>query len=177
MVSSPRERAKLTVGLPKQHRLKQRHDFNRVYQKGARFKSSALTLRIVRRAARPRPDVRSSTHPSPNGQIKADLVKSSAPITTNPMLRQADRSRSQPTRIGISISTKVDKRSVVRNRIRRQLQASFRQFLPSIAPGWDVLIIVHPPAVQCDYSQFLRELEQLLIEAEVIHGDPRGCVL
>ena len=76
------------------------------------------------------------------------------------------------TRIGISISTKVSKRAVIRNRIKRQIRAAFRSLLPQIAPGWSLVVVVQPEAVlsKCDYQQFLQELEQLLTKAEVING-------
>jgi ribonuclease P protein component len=74
------------------------------------------------------------------------------------------------TRIGISINLKVSKRAVVRNRIKRQLRSALRQLLPRLISGWDLVIVVHPEAVECDYLQFLQELEQLLIQAEVIDG-------
>ena len=78
--------------------------------------------------------------------------------------------QASPTRIGISINLKVSKRAVVRNRIKRQLRSALRQLLPRLTSGWDVVILVHPEAVECDYLQFLQELEQLLIQAEVIDG-------
>ena len=76
------------------------------------------------------------------------------------------------TRIGISISTKVSKRAVIRNRIKRQIRAAFRSLLPQIAPGWSLVVVVQPEAVlsKCDYQQFLQELEQLLAKAEVMNG-------
>jgi ribonuclease P protein component len=76
------------------------------------------------------------------------------------------------TRIGISISTKVSKRAVIRNRIKRQIRAAFRSLLPQIAPGWSLVVVVQPEAVlsKCDYQQFLQELKQLLAKAEVING-------
>jgi ribonuclease P protein component len=89
-------------------------------------------------------------------------------VATNPI---PSANTDSPTRIGVSISVKVDKRSVVRNRIRRQIQAAFRQLLPRIAKNLDVLVVVHPPAIQCSYLQFLQELEQVLAHAEVLHGD------
>lgn len=75
-------------------------------------------------------------------------------------------------RIGISISTKVSKRAVIRNRIKRQIRAAFRSLLPQITPGWNLVVVVQPQAVtsKCDYQQFLQELEQLLAKAEVING-------
>ncbi len=76
----------------------------------------------------------------------------------------------QPCRIGISISRKVSKQAVVRNRIKRQLRAGLRQFLPDLVNGWQLVIVVKPAATECDYFQFLQELEQLLVQAEVLHG-------
>ena len=77
-----------------------------------------------------------------------------------------------PTRIGISISLKVSKRAVIRNRIKRQLRAVFRCLLPQLSPGWRLVVVVQPSAAQekCDYQQFLQELKQLLAEAEVLNG-------
>jgi ribonuclease P protein component len=75
-----------------------------------------------------------------------------------------------PARVGISISQKVSKRAVVRNRIRRQLQAILQQYLPYIPSGWRLVIVVKPGATECRYEQFLQELKQLLINAEVING-------
>jgi ribonuclease P protein component len=74
----------------------------------------------------------------------------------------------QPTRVGISISQKVSKRAVIRNRIKRQIRAGLRSLIGHMAPGWDLVVVVHPQAVECDYLQFLQELEQLLIDAEVL---------
>lgn len=142
------------MGLPKVHRLKHREDFSRVYQKGRRLKGEHLTLRYVRRGA------------ASSVSAKRDLSEEAS--AARPL---------SPTRIGISISVKVDKRAVVRNRIRRQIQAVFRQLLPRLHPNLDLLIVPHPQAVQCDYFQFLQELEQLLVDAEVLNGDPGGCVL
>ncbi len=75
-----------------------------------------------------------------------------------------------PTRFGISVSQKVSKRAVVRNRIKRQIRAACRQLLPKILPGWSIVISARGLASECDYSQFLRELEQLLTKARVLNG-------
>jgi ribonuclease P protein component len=76
-----------------------------------------------------------------------------------------------PSRIGFSISLKVSKHAVVRNRIKRQLRAAFRQLLPRLRDGWDLIIVVRSEAVQCDYPKFLQQLEQLLSQAEILHGN------
>ncbi len=149
------------MGLPKHHRLKRRDDFSRVYQKGSRFRSAHLMLRVLRR--------------NPVSLTTKRFPEKPCSVGVSGSLNCEDRVLS--TRIGISISSKVDKRSVVRNRIRRQLQAVFRRLLPQMSSDLDLLVTVHPSAVQCDYLQFLQELEQLLIDAEVINGNPRRCVL
>jgi ribonuclease P protein component len=76
-----------------------------------------------------------------------------------------------PLRVGISISTKVSKRAVVRNRIKRQLRAALRQLLPKLERGWDLVIVVYPNALGCDYPEFLQQLKQLLTQTEILHGD------
>ncbi|WNN89773.1 ribonuclease P protein component [Gloeocapsopsis dulcis] len=127
------------------NRLQSRHDFRAVFREGSRCYGSHLTLRALQKTAKP-------------------IVK------TSPV--ESEDVELMPTRIGISISTKVSKRAVVRNRIKRQIRAAFRSLLPRISPGWLIVVIVKPSVVEakCDYDQFLQELEQLLTEAEVIDG-------
>lgn len=149
------------MGLSKEHRLKRRDDFSRVYQKGSRLKSAHLSLRVLKRNF------------TPTAKVKLRIEPGCVDIQSE----QHTFACSLPTRIGVSISSKVAKRAVVRNRMRRQIQAIFRHLMSRISPGWDLLVVAHPTAVQCDYLQFLQELEQLLIDAEVIDGNSGGCVL
>jgi ribonuclease P protein component len=76
----------------------------------------------------------------------------------------------EPSTIGISISLKVSKRAVVRNRIKRRIRAAIQSFLPHISSGWRIVIVVKTSATECAYEQFLQELKQLLTSAEVING-------
>ena len=136
------------MALPKANRLTSRQDFQAVFRQGIRRQGPHLTLRALRSKAdaSDAPDAGTIQPPS-----KADLTS---------------------TRIGISISTKVSKRAVIRNRINRQIQAAFRCLLPNLSTGWRLVVVVQPSAVQeeCDYQQFLQELEQLLVKAEVLNG-------
>lgn len=75
------------------------------------------------------------------------------------------------SRFGISISKKVSKLAVVRNRIKRQIRAALRKLLPLVQPGWSVVIIVRSSILECSYWQILQELEQLLLKAGVLCGD------
>lgn len=71
---------------------------------------------------------------------------------------------------GISISKKVSKKAVVRNRIKRQIKGVIRSHLQEIKAGWQIVIVVRPKAIECKYEHFLRELEELLKQAKIING-------
>ena len=138
------------MALPKANRLKSRHDFRAVFREGFRFHGYYMTLR----ALKPYNDrLPSSDAPHKNGREKTP-------------------DNSIPSRIGISISTKVSKKAVVRNRLKRQIAAVFYELLPKIAPQWRLVVVVKATAAQeeCGSQQFLQELEQLLLKAEVING-------
>lgn len=66
------------------------------------------------------------------------------------------------TKIGISISKKVSKKAVVRNRIKRQIRSALMVNRRLITPGQNIVIVVKPKAIECKYEHFLRELEKLL---------------
>jgi ribonuclease P protein component len=138
------------VALPKANRLKSRKDFQAVFREGTRRHGSYLTLRTLRPSSSRVPSLdAAATTTQPTG-------KSLNPVSTL---------------IGISISTKVSKRAVVRNRLKRQIAAALHKLLPKLLPGFRLVIIVKPTAAQeCVKEQFLQELEQLLAQAEVLNG-------
>jgi ribonuclease P protein component len=138
------------VALPKAYRLKARKDFQAVFREGSRCHSSHFTLRALKPSC-PEKTVSDNT---------ADTIK----------LTKCQNLAS--TKIGVSISTKVSKRAVVRNRIKRQITAALSQILPKLSPGWRLVVIVKPNTAEaeCVSQQFLQELEQLLVKAEVING-------
>ena len=85
---------------------------------------------------------------------------------------QAPNSRSESL-FGISISTKVSKKAVQRNLIKRRMKSAIYELLPRIQNGWKVVIVVKSGAVECKYVDFLRELEQLLVKSKIINGYQR----
>lgn len=138
------------MALPKAYRLKSRKDFQAVFREGIRCHSSHFTLRALK--------------PSLPKQVDLNQAAIKTPPTNPRKLAE--------TKIGVSISTKVSKRAVVRNRLKRQITAKLYQILPKISDGWRLVIIVKPKTVEseCVSQQFLQELEQLLVKAEVING-------
>ena len=127
------------MGLPKSNRLRHPKAFQTVYNRGKRYQSHHLVIRVLWQA------VQQPTTP--------------------------------PTQFGISVSRKVSKKAVTRNRLKRQIKGVIRVFLPMIKPGYQVVIVVKRNATECKYEHFLRELEELLIKAEIIHGYKREHIL
>ena len=119
------------MGLPQVNRLKHRQDFQLVYAKGSKYKSSHLVLRAWQNRG-----------------------------ATN-----------RPTSIGIVISQKVSKKAVIRNRIKRQIKAIIRPWLKELANNWQLVIIVLPEAIECNYQHFLRELKQLFQQVGLSNGN------
>jgi len=79
-------------------------------------------------------------------------------------------SPAEPSRFGITVSQKVSKQAVVRNRLKRQIRGCLQVLIPQIKPGLWIVIVVRSAAIKCDYWQFLRELEELFSELEVFNG-------
>ena len=74
------------------------------------------------------------------------------------------------SRFGITVSQKVSKRSVVRNRLKRQVRAALQVLIPRLKSGLWVVVVLRSAATECEYWQFLRELEQLFSDLEVFDG-------
>lgn len=61
-------------------------------------------------------------------------------------------------RVGITITKKVHKRAVKRNRFKRTVREIFRQSLRDEPVGIDVVAIARPDAVDCDYESLRKDL-------------------
>lgn len=86
------------------------------------------------------------------------------------VLAIAEQSSDDCSRFGITVSQKVSKRAVVRNRLKRQVRAALQALIPRLRSGLWVVIVLRSAAVECEYEQFLRELEQQFSELEVFDG-------
>jgi len=56
-------------------------------------------------------------------------------------------------RFGIVVSTKIDKKAVIRNKIKRRFRAIFREFNEKIKPGFDFVVVTRPAIKTLDYHQ------------------------
>lgn len=126
--------------LPKHHRLRRSREFSQVYRQGRKAVSAHLLVRVWSLT----PAARAPAAPSDFPHIGP--------------------------RIGIVVSLKVHKRAVVRNRLKRRVRAALRTLLPRLRSSQWIVISLKPEAAECEYGEFLRELEQLFTKLEVFHG-------
>lgn len=71
-------------------------------------------------------------------------------------------------RIGIVVSTKVSKKAVIRNRLRRRFYAQMRHLLPRINGGVDIVIMVRHSAIDQESAQIARDLEKTFHRANLL---------
>ena len=68
----------------------------------------------------------------------------------------------QASRFGFVVGTNIDKRAVVRNRLKRRLRESIRLLLPKIKTGFDVIILARKGLI--DMTMFrVKELTQTIL--------------
>lgn len=82
------------------------------------------------------------------------------------------RTELEETRFGLATGRALGS-AVVRNRVRRRLREAIRSQLPSLRPGWDVLVIARPAIVSADYRAVGEALGRLLARGGVL-GDHGG---
>ena len=160
------------MALPKKNRLGSSRDFSRVHRRGSRAATKHLAVRALRvkSASVKAPVTLQSPRKIIEGPSVSQPIRKLALPSPRNLQKGTDQASSVPfSSFGISISRKVSKRAVVRNRIKRQLKAIIRQHLADIAPGWQVVIVVRPAALECGFDDFLRELEGLLKKLNILN--------
>jgi len=77
-------------------------------------------------------------------------------------LTVAPQKISAAPRFGFVISTKIDKRATVRNRINRLLRQAIRERLGKISEGLDLVFVVRPKIIGKNYEEVSTEVDQVL---------------
>ena len=72
------------------------------------------------------------------------------------------------SRFAFVVSTQIDKRSTVRNKIKRRLRDIVYQRLEKIKPGFDLMFLTRPAIKNLEYADLAKLAEQLLIKAGLI---------
>ena len=78
------------------------------------------------------------------------------------------RPGSDQARVAFISGTKVDKRAVVRNRVKRRLREAWRGELPDINSGVDVAFVAQSAAAEARFHELATVMHQQLAEAGVL---------
>ena len=76
------------------------------------------------------------------------------------------------TRFGLATGRTLGS-AVIRNRVRRRLREAIRSMLPSLRPGWDVLLIARPAIVDAEHPAVVQALRRLLVKGGVMDEEGR----
>lgn len=86
-------------------------------------------------------------------------------VVVGAKVRKNDR---KVSRFAVVVGVKVSKSAVVRNRIRRQIRAMIHNHLEDLAPGFDVMILVRPEAVNKKREEIESHLVNTLKKAKLL---------
>lgn len=67
-----------------------------------------------------------------------------------------------------TVASRIVGKNVLRNRIKRQLREISHQLVPTITPGWDILILARRDIVYANYHQIQAAIMLLLKQAKLI---------
>lgn len=73
------------------------------------------------------------------------------------------------TRIGFVVSTKVSKRAVVRNQLKRRMREAVRAEVEELQPGIDIAFMARPEAAKMSYAEIRRTIIELLIKSKILN--------
>lgn len=71
------------------------------------------------------------------------------------------------TRLGFIISTKVHKKAVKRNKVRRRLRTIFGRHLQDLKSGLDVVILTRKDVLEMSFDDLKESAEHLIKKAEL----------
>lgn len=69
------------------------------------------------------------------------------------------------SRLGLIVSTKISKRAVIRNRIKRRLRETFRDLRPQLKGSYDIIFVARPKAIESDLKSIRASCIKLLVQA------------
>jgi ribonuclease P protein component len=88
-----------------------------------------------------------------------DLVKSGQTFFLPEMVIKYKANKEKNTKVGFIVSTKVDKKAVVRNKVARQLREVVRELFPKLKTGYSVLIIAKKQTIELDFAKIKKQLD------------------
>ena len=87
-----------------------------------------------------------------------DLVKTGQTFFLPETVIKYKVNKEEITKFGFIVSTKVDKKAVVRNKVARHFREVARELLPNIKSGYSVLIIAKKRVLELDFTTIKKQI-------------------
>jgi ribonuclease P protein component len=72
------------------------------------------------------------------------------------------------SKVSVVVPVKIDKRAVVRNRIKRQLSEIIRLIYKEIKPGFNVALFCKEPILTLEYNEMKKQVEFILKRTDLL---------
>lgn len=73
------------------------------------------------------------------------------------------------TRVGFVVSTKVSKRAVIRNKLKRRMREAVRAVIGELQPGIDIAFMARSEAVKMTYPEIRMTILDLLVKSKILN--------
>lgn len=147
--------------LTRARRIKTRGEFLKIQSSGKKFRSLSFLLLVAPAGAA------SSTSISGRRELEEGVQGDKR--HSKRLTEKAPDSRE--SRIGITITKKVHKRAVKRNKLRRRIREIFRKLRPELTTPSDLVVIALAGSVTLSFEQVRSELVWLLKKARLVASD------
>ncbi len=78
------------------------------------------------------------------------------------------KSVGEKTKVAVVVGTKIDKRAVVRNKLKRRTREAIRPLLPRLLKGFDVVAFPRLPVGEIDFVELKKIFEALFKKANLL---------
>lgn len=96
------------------------------------------------------------------------FAKSGKPFFAPTIFVKIGANKQECSRFGFVVGTKVSKKAVERNRIKRCLRSFVQENLENIAPGFDIIVVARPSSNKTSYEKLACTLRLLLTKARIL---------
>jgi ribonuclease P protein component len=99
-----------------------------------------------------------------------DPLKKQGKLVQGPLfsLLIAPTLKSQPSRFGFIVSTKVHNRASERNRLKRLMSEGIQRILPELKPGYNVVFLVRKKAVGIGLAEIASEIRLIFKKVNLL---------
>lgn len=102
-----------------------------------------------------------------------DLVRTGASFFLPEMLLKYKKNKENISKIAFVVSTKVDKRAVVRNKLARRLREILHSQIKDIRRGYSLLIIAKKKTLDLDFAQLKKQIFFALNKTKLLYNDQK----